>query len=389
MEDKPHKIIEKKESLRENALNIIELIEKTKWLLTLAAAFASLSFISKYLWAIGHPELMLDSISNPTNIFIWLAYVLITLIIMLLSFIMPSSCFVVSMQLFPAKEVNKTHLAKTLAKCNALCFAIFLSSIILLFFDLHPPIYITLLASIFGAFAYLTYELPKRNKDLTTRLLKELTDTKKINRASAIYNFSTLAFLTSFTAMCCLFFPMQLVLKAWRGAEHGPIAGISIISALAAMYVYLFPAIFYYSLFKGDRAKKVKKAAIVMITALILNFALMPGLLDIWVYAAANLIKIRDNRVFLYLIDSKDYPTTMFPETDWNTKAKSREFYTISGFRQFKFGNILLLCPFKYSSIDLKDIYKYSKKCVSVASEKVKPITEVEKEKELPPYQKT
>ena len=104
----------------------IELIEKAKWLLTLAAAFVSLSFISKYLWIIGHPELMLDSISNPTNIFIWLAYVLITLMIMLLSFVMPSLCFTLGMQLFSNKEADEKDLAKTLAKCSALCFSIFL-----------------------------------------------------------------------------------------------------------------------------------------------------------------------------------------------------------------------------------------------------------------------
>ncbi|WP_273861418.1 hypothetical protein [Pseudomonas sp. LA5] len=389
MKETSDKIIERKENLRESALKIIDFIEKAKWILTLSAAFISLSFISKYLWAIGHPELMLDSISNPTNIFIWLAYVLITLIIILLSFVVPSSCFALSMQLFSTKEVDRKYLARTLAKCSALCFAIFLLSIILLFFDLHPPVYATYLASIFGAFIYLLHELPKRNKDLTAHLLKELADTKKINRASAIYNFSALVFLTSFTAMCCLFFPMQLVLKAWRGAEHGLTAGISIIATLAAMYIYLFPAIFYYSLFKGDRVEKAKKAAVVMITALILNFALMPSLLDIWAYAAANLIKIRDNRTFLYAIDSKDYPPTIFPKDEWSTKASSSEFYTISGFRQFKFGSILLLCPSKYSTTELKDIYKYSKKCISLASEKAKPITEVEKEKEFPPYQKT
>lgn len=367
----------------------IELIEKAKWLLTLAAAFVSLSFISKYLWIIGHPELMLDSISNPTNIFIWLAYVLITLMIMLLSFVMPSLCFTLGMQLFSNKEADEKDLAKTLAKCSALCFSIFLLSIILLFIDLHPPVYVTCLVSIFSAFIYLFYELPKRNIDLTNYLLKELADTKKINRISAIYNFSAFAFLANLTAMCCLFFPMQLVLKAWRGAEHGVIAAISIIATLAAMYIYLLPAIFYYSLFEGGRIEKMKKSAVVMITALILNFAFMPSLLDIWAYAAANLIKIRDNRVFLYAIDSKDYPTTMFPENDWNTKVKTEGFYTVLGFRQFKFGNILLLCPSKYSDIELKEIYKYSKKCVSVASEKAKPIIEVEKEKELPPYQKT
>lgn len=389
MKDSASKIIEKRESLRESALRIIEFIDKAKWILTLSAALISLSFISKYLWVIGHPELMLDSISNPTNIFIWLAYVLITLVIILLSFVIPSSCFALSMQLFPTKNADRKHLARTVAKCSALCFAIFLLSIILLFFDLHTPIYATYLASIFGAFIYFIYELPKRNKDPTKHLLKELSDTEKINRASAIYNFFTLVFLTSLTAMFCLFFPMQLVLKAWRGAEHGLTAGISIIATLAAIYIYLFPAIFYYSLFEGDRIEKAKKAAAVMTTALTLNFALMPSLLDIWAYAAANLIKIRDNRVFLYVIDSKDYPPTIFPESEWSTKANSGEFYTISGFRQFKFGSILLLCPPKYSGTELKDIKKYSKKCISLASEKAKPITEVEKEKEFPPYQKT
>lgn len=179
MKETSDKIIERKENLRESALKIIDFIEKAKWILTLSAAFISLSFISKYLWAIGHPELMLDSISNPSNIFIWLAYVLITLIIILLSFVVPSSCFALSMQLFSTKEVDRKYLARTLAKCSALCFAIFLLSIILLFFDLHPPVYATYLASIFGAFIYLLHELPKRNKDLTAHLLKELADTKK------------------------------------------------------------------------------------------------------------------------------------------------------------------------------------------------------------------
>jgi len=354
-----------------------EAIDKNKWLLPPAAIFLSAIFISKYLWSIGHPELFLDSLSNPTNILIWLTYISFTFLILALSFVIPSISFALNMQVFPQMELDKPALAKTIAITSAFCFGTFLASLILLVAGLKVNILTTISISFTISFSYLLRALPKRNPDLTLILIAGFSSEKKLARLATIINLLIFILLINFTAMCSLFLPAEIILKAWHGAEEGFIAGAFITATLAALYCYLFPAIIYYTLPQGSSTERLKYSALVMAVLITLNSLLMPGILDIWALGTANLLKVRDNRIFQYSLKTLDYPPSMFPKDEWGTKIIGNS-YSITGFRQFKFGNILLLCPYKYSNTQLKEISNYAKKCITVSSDKISPITEIE-----------
>lgn len=99
-----------------------------------------------------------------------------------------------------------------------------------------------------------------------------------------------------------------------------------------------------------------------------------PALSDIFVYAAANMLKLRDSRVLDYVLSDKEYPPGIFDKNEWNLSRVEGGggLYRLAAFRQFKFGNILLVCPGKYSSVKLKEISGYADKCVSLDNSKVK-----------------
>lgn len=104
------------------------------------------------------------------------------------------------------------------------------------------------------------------------------------------------------------------------------------------------------------------------------NAVILPAILDVWVYSAGNLIKIRDNTELSYVLDEKDYPQEVFNKHLWQLEAYEgpNGLYSVRAFRQFRFGDILLICPGRYKTISLKEIGKYAHLCVTLSEAKVK-----------------
>jgi len=85
------------------------LLADIKWWLPLAATMISISLLTKYLWLIHHPELILSSLGNPSNLVAWLLFTLLVLASLLIIVSVPSLAFMMCItQCAPGRELEKT-----------------------------------------------------------------------------------------------------------------------------------------------------------------------------------------------------------------------------------------------------------------------------------------
>ncbi len=76
---------------------LFKLLADIKWWLPVVSTLISISLLTKYLWVIHHPELILSSLGNPSNLVAWLFFSLLILASLLLIVSVPSLVFTLSM----------------------------------------------------------------------------------------------------------------------------------------------------------------------------------------------------------------------------------------------------------------------------------------------------
>ncbi|WP_447732328.1 hypothetical protein [Pseudomonas shirazensis] len=166
--------------------------------------------------------------------------------------------------------------------------------------------------------------------------------------------------------------PAQLAIMTWRGGESGEEALGAIALCLIIMCLYLAPVLVFY-VTDGNAMQRIARAASVLLGCIFVNAMLLPALLDLWVYSAANLIKIRDNTELSYVLNEKDYPKEVFSSAPWQMESYEgpNGLYSVRAFRQFRFGDTLLICPASYRDIPLKEIDSYAHRCIALSDAKV------------------
>jgi len=349
------------------------LLTDIKWWLPLVATLISISLLTKYLWLIHHPELILSSLGNPSNLVAWLFFTLLVLASLLVIVSVPSLAFMMCItQCSPGRELEKTL---------AFRFSLIVGGG-------YGLLSLNLLGSTFGitvapgyffvfvafAAAWVAWHVLRSEASLKEKVLELSPGPRKPWRRKGyrIVRLGWLGLLLAFTSMSGVF-PAQLGIMAWRGGENGWEALGAIGVCLLIMCLYLAPVMSFY-LSEGNVLQRTGRAGLALLVCVFANAVLLPAILDLWVYSAGNLIKIRDNTELSYVLDEKDYPQGIFNNNLWQLEAYEgpNGLYSVRAFRQFRFGDILLICPGRHRNIGLKNIGSYAHLCITLSDAKVK-----------------
>jgi len=349
------------------------LIADIKWWLPLAGTLISVSLLAKYLWIVRHPELILSSLGNPSNLVAWLFFTSLVLASLLVIVSVPSFVFMMCISLCsPGRELEKT-LAIRFSLIVGLGYGILSLNLLGSAFGLSiAPGYFFVIVAI-AATAVAWYVL-SREASLKEKVLELSPGPRKPWRRNGyrIVRLVWLGLLLAFTSLSGVF-PAQLGIMAWRGGEEGWEVFGAIGICLLIMCLYLAPVMTFY-IAEGNVLQRTGRAAVALLICVFANAFLLPAILDLWVYAASNLIKIRDNTELSYVLDEKDYPQEIFNKNVWQLEPYkgSHGFYSVRAFRQFRFGDTLLICPGRHRNVELKKIGSYAHQCVTLSDAKVK-----------------
>lgn len=349
------------------------LLADIKWWLPLAATLISTSLLTKYLWVIHHPELILSSLGNPSNLVAWLFFTLLVLASLLVIVSVPSLAFMMCItQCSPGRELEKTL---------AFRFSLIVGGG-------YGLLSLNLLGSTFGiavapgyffvfvafAAAWAAWHVLCSEASLKEKVLELSPGPRKPwhRKGYRTVRLGWLGLLLAFTSMSGVF-PAQLGIMAWRGGEDGWEALGAIGVCLLIMCLYLAPVLSFY-LSEGNVLQRTGRAALALLICIFANAVLLPAILDLWVYSAGNLIKIRDNTERSYVLDEKDYPKEVFDKNLWQLEVYGgpNGLYSVRAFRQFRFGDILLICPGRHRNVGLKKLGSYAHLCITLSDAKVK-----------------
>lgn len=351
---------------------LFKLLADIKWWLPLAATLISISLLTKYLWLIQHPELILSSLGNPSNLVAWLFFSLLVLASLLLIVSVPSLAFMMCItQCSPGRELEKT-LAFRFSIIVGAGYGLLSLNLLGSTFDITiAPGYFFIVVAFAAACA--AWHVLSSEDSLKEKVLELSPRPAKAwhRKGYCAVRLGWLGLLLAFTSMSGVF-PAQLGIMAWRGGENGWEARGAIGVCLLIMCLYLAPVISFY-LSEGTVLQRTGRAALALLVCVFANVVLLPAILDVWVYSAGNLIKIRDNTELSYVLDEKDYPRGIFKTHLWQLENYGTNgLYSVRAFRQFRFGDTLLICPGRYRNISLKEINSYAHQCITLSDAKVK-----------------
>ncbi|WP_154660649.1 hypothetical protein [Pseudomonas cremoricolorata] len=351
---------------------LFKLLADVKWWLPVVSTLISISLLTKYLWVIHHPELILSSLGNPSNLVAWLFFSLLVFASLLLIVSVPSVVFMFSMSICAVDRELEKRLASRFGLIVVGGYLLLSLNLLGAFFDyVIAPGYLFFIAvaAAIGALVVLL----RRDETLHSQVLELPPGPRKPWHRKLHYTFLVgwLGMLLAFTSMTGVM-PAQLAIMTWRGAETGVESLGAIGLCLLMMCLYLAPVLVFY-LANGDAMPRTARAAKVLLGCIFVNAMLLPALLDLWVYSAANLIKIRDNTELSYVLNEKDYPKEIFSGAPWQLESYQGEngLYGVRAFRQFRFGDTLLICPASDRNITLKQIDSYANRCVALSDSKV------------------
>jgi hypothetical protein len=353
---------------------LLKLVNEGKWWLAPVATVISVILLSKYLWTIGHPELLVASLGDVPNLLVWLLFATFGLMVILLLTAVPSFSLLLCMSLITSNREDEVVLAKRLMPVVLIGFLLLGGFLLASTYDLSAPPLLVFTGACLLSTALATWALAG-NADVRRRFVNLGAGPIKPGRRKF---YATLRILVAgiflgFTAMTGVV-PAEVSLGAWRGSETENEALKFIGICMVFMFLSMLPITAFYTM-PGTVIKRLGTAAQVLAGVFLLSIFMLPALLDIWVFGGGNMMKLRDNRALPYLVDKADYPVATFDPTLWEVSkiTDDDKFYTIKAFQQYRFGDVLLLCPGRYAGVQLKRIADYADKCWSTSVAKVKP----------------
>lgn len=349
------------------------LLADIKWWLPLAATIISILLLTKYLWLIHHPELILSSLGNPANLVAWLFFTLLVLASLLIIVSVPSVAFMMCItQCAPRRELEK-KLSFRFGLIVGGGYGLLSLNLLGSTFEMtFPPVYFFVFVAVIAAWA--AWHVLCSETSLYETVLELSPGPRKPwhRRGYRTVRLGWIGVLLAFTSMSGVF-PAQLGLMAWRGGENGWEGRGAIGVCFFIMCIYLAPVMSFY-LSEGSVLQRTGRSALTLLVCVFINAMLLPAILDVWVYSAGNLIKIRDNTELRYVLDENNYPREIFNKSLWQWEAYegSKGLYSIKAFRQFRFGDILLICPTRYRNLSMKEIDGYAHLCITLSDANVK-----------------
>ncbi|WP_353630334.1 hypothetical protein ABVN22_00380 [Pseudomonas poae] len=351
---------------------LFKLLADIKWWLPVVSTLISISLLTKYLWVIHHPELILSSLGNPSNLVAWLFFSLLILASLLLIVSVPSLVFTLSMSVCTVDRELEKRLALRFGLVVGGGYLLLSLNLLGALFDhtMAPGYFfaIVVVAAACAVIVLLRRDAPLHNKVLELPPGPRKPSHRKLYYTALVAWLGTLLAFTSVSGVM----PAQLAIMTWRGGESDKEAFGAIAICLLIMCLYLAPVLVFY-LTNGNAMQRTGRAALVLLGCIFVNAMLLPALLDLWVYSAANVIKIRDNTELSYVLNEKDYPKEVFSSAPWQLESYEgpNGLYSVRAFRQFRFGDTLLICPANYRNIALKEIDSYAHRCIALSEAKV------------------
>ncbi len=353
---------------------LLKLVSEGKWWVVPVATVMSIILLSKYLWTIGHPQLLVASLGDVPNLLVWLLFASFGLMVILLLTAVPSFSLLLCMSLVTAKRDDEVVLAKRLMPVVLIGFVLLGGFMLASTYDLSAPPWLVFTGACLLSTALATWALAG-NDDVRSRFISLGPGPIKPWRRKVYATMKVLVagIFLGFTAMTGVF-PTEVSLGAWRGSETENEALKFIGICMVFMFFSMLPVTAFYTM-PGTLIKRLATAGQVLAGVFLLSIFMLPALLDIWVFAGGNMMKLRDNRALPYIIDKGDYPTATFDPALWKVSKIDGDdkFYTIKAFQQYRFGDVLLLCPGRYAGVQLKRIADYADKCWPTSVAKVKP----------------
>lgn len=351
---------------------ILKIFEDGKWWLIAFGTMTATLTLSKYLWVIGHPELLMSSIGSIQNLFVWLFYILIVLLALTVILAFPSLIFSLLIPPFNLKRDKLERL--TIRFCLVIWVGFIWLSLSLglsAFFPLSTFITFTgaFLVAVVGTIWSLSFMKKARSRYLRRAERGHSTLWRVIHRNGAVLIIAVLLWITSLAGVL----PAQNVLLVWRGPEQGWEAAQALIYCFFSMLLSTLPVLAFNTI-SGSVMRRGLNAGIALCMVFFLTLLMLPAVLDQWVYSAANMLKLRDNRSNSYLVDPKDYPRSTFNKALWSvTSTDSPEnAFSIKAFKIFGLGDTLLLCPERYRHVPLKKIPSFTDKCFTTSKDKAR-----------------
>jgi len=316
--------------------------------------------------------LILSSLGNPSNLVAWLFFSLLILASLLLIVSVPSVVFTLSMSVCTVDRELEKRLAFRFGLIVGGGYLLLSLNLLGAMFDYTmAPGYFFPIVVVAAACAVIV--LLRRDALLHSKVLELPPGPRKPLHRRLYYTalVGWLGALLAFTSVSGVM-PAQLAIMTWRGGYSDEEAFGAIALCLMIMFLYLAPVLVFY-LTNGNSMQRTGRAALVLLGCIFVNAMLLPALLDLWVYSAANLIKIRDNTELSYVLNEKDYPKEVFSSDSWQQESYDgpNGLYSVRAFRQFRFGDTLLICPASYRNIALKEIGSYAHRCIALSEAKV------------------
>ncbi|WP_313364837.1 hypothetical protein [Pseudomonas sp.] len=351
---------------------LFKILADIKWWLPVVSTLISISLLTKYLWVIHHPELILSSLGNPSNLVAWLFFSLLILASLLLIVSVPSVVFTLSMSICTVDRELEKRLAFRFGLIVGGGYLLLSLNLLGAMFDytMAPGYFfpIVVVAAACAVIVLLRRDAPLHNKVLELPPGPRKPLHRKLYYTALVGWLGTLLAFTSLSGVM----PAQLAIMTWRGGERDEEAFGAIALCSLIMCLYLAPVLVFYFT-TGNAMQRTGRAALMLLGCIFVNAMLLPALLDLWVYSAANLIKVRDNTELRYVLNEKDYPKEVFSSAPWQLESYEgpNGLYSVRAFRQFRFGDTLLICPASYRNIELKEIDSYAHRCIALSEGKV------------------
>ncbi|WP_426211678.1 hypothetical protein [Pseudomonas sp. TWR2-1-1] len=356
-------------TIKEYALKVFS---DGKWWGVLFGTMAAILTLSKYLWVIGHPELLLKSIDSIQNLLVWLFSIFIGLCGLLTILAFPSIIFSVIVSPFKLKPSNTAKLAMRFVKVVWVGF-IWLTLSLILSEYIETPTWIILLIAyaiaLTGSIWALSFTSAARNRYMKKAGRGHGIVWCFIHEKRTLICIASLIWLTALTGV----FPAQITLLAWRGPDQGIEEFQVIPYCFISMLLSTLPIIAFYAM-PGSPLRRYFKVGISLVMVVFLTLLMLPAALDLWVYSAANMLKLRDNRPLSYLVDPKDYPRSTFQKELWQVEDTDSpdNAFLIKAFKLYELGGILLLCPERYTNKRLRELSEFTNQCFTTSPDKVK-----------------
>ncbi|WP_434155773.1 hypothetical protein [Pseudomonas sp. JZ134] len=349
---------------------LIKVFADLKWLIAIFSLLLSILTLSKYLWVIDHPDLLMASISTGPKLFVWLLFVVIGMLCYVFIMVIPSTIFGFTLSFFNVSPFHLGKLANRLLVVVWVGFAV-LSLALASYYFINLPMWSVALGIFLISIIGTSYITLFSRKSYIAKIGDRKN--KKMLYFQRSFFILFIAFLLALTTLMGIF-PAQNTIWAWRGPEEGWKSFGVIACCFFSMLISLVPVTAFYTM-PGNSGKRATKAIIGTFMVIFLTAMLTPALLDNWIYTAANILKLKDDKALPYLINPKDYPYSTFDKEIWEIdKTDSKDkLFTINAFKLYSFDDILLLCPGKYSKTPLKYISIFTSKCFTTTSSKVKP----------------